>query len=819
MAINSYDLGGGSTVGVYRPYQRQAKDKNEEEETVDTTPENDPTSSTIGTIAGVADTVNNGAKLYEKYNGANINTSGVGDTSSEGNTDSVSSGQNVGKVETPELDYRYSITQETPTPSVDDSDFLNYVNEHYDNVRLQNLQNDFTEENPNAVTLNGVIQGKESPYRYTINNTGDKANIQLNGFRTDDGVVGARDLGDVGLDWWTARNVALPVLQYAAQYKSLDTKGRWIQSGKTLQKVMQGFAGKYEGTNIPAKTLLDEYYISNFVDIADMTTNWSNRSDFNNAMAAANSAMNMIKNFGWEEYIGGKEGFSNAYDGLALLNFGNSLYQLTNNWDKMNDGEKTAATVQTMLTGMQAYDGGTSLIKAFAPAAEAATPAANAAGAASGAASAAPVTSSFVKSAASGGVGTTGGAASGTASGQLMTPATGVGEYTSATTGEAVTEGGMAEATLAESGQGGITSSAGNTAMNEGVVNAGTNTGANAGSSVASTVGGSLMAVLGAYSMYKGIEGMSQSFGYGTADSRKSSAIAGAGAGAGAAAVGIGSAIAMGASIGSSVPVIGTIIGAVVGAVVGVCTGSAKTGKSHEQRARDNWRQAYADAGVFSRSLKADNSGHSMAMQLADGSWYDVGIDGSGSRARMMDGTVKSFANPDLLTPADRHRIVNEKTGEARTLLPYNVDYTNALDFVGSLMMGGMIIPIGGSYQKNRTAEVPQMLGYMTNGITSNCGREFTLNNYQIMTANAKTMYAKIGITNKYQMINCASDAYFQGKLSKADYYNMLLSSNLIYDENGFQQAQGLMANSGKAGMGTSDAATGNATAPENTGE
>ena len=799
MAINSYNLGGASTVGIYRPYQKPAK--NEEEETVDTTPANNPSDSKLGTVAGVATTADNGAKLYERYNGANIDTSGVEDTSlSEENSDSISSGQNVRNFETPEFDYRYNITQETPNVSVDNDEFLTYVNEHMDNVRLQNLQNDFTDENPNAVTLNGVIQGRENSFRYTVNNAGDKANVQLNGFRTDDGVVGARNLGDVGLDWWTARNVALPVLQYAAQYKQLDTKGKWIQSGKTLQKVMQGFAGRYEGTNVPVKTLLDEYYISNFVDIADMTTNWSNRSDFNNALTAANSAMNMIKNFGWEDYIGGKEGFSNAYDGLALLNFGNSLYQLTNNWDKMNDGEKTAATVQTMLTGMQAYDGGTSLIKAFAPAAEAATPAANAAGAASG--------STY---------GSVTGTTSNAASGQLMTPATGVGEYTSATTGEAVTEGGMAEATLAESGQGTITTSSGNAAMNEGVV--GANAGTNTGSSVASTVGGSLMAVLGAYSMYKGIEGMAQSFGYGTAASRKASAISGAGAGAGAAAVGIGSAIAMGASIGSSVPVVGTIIGAVVGAVVGLATGSAKTGKSHEQRARDNWRQAYADAGVFSRSMKADGSGHSMAMQLADGRWYDVGIDGSGSRARMMDGSVKSFANPDLLTPADRHRIVNEKTGEARTLLPYNVDYTNALDFVGSLMMGGMVIPIGGSYQKNRTAEVPQMLGYMTNGITSNCGRDFSIQNYQIMADNAKALYSRIGITNKTQMINCASDAYFQGKLSKADYYNMLLSSNLIYDDNGYQQAQGLMANSGKAGMGKIDNTTGNAAAPENTGE
>ena len=776
MAINAYNLGGGPTVGIYRAYQKPAKNK--EEETVDTTPANKPSDSTIGTIAGVATTADNGAKLYERYNGANIDTSGVGETSFSDNRDSITSGQNVGDFETPAFDYRYNITQETPTPSVDDSDFLSYVNEHYDNLGLQNSQNNLISDNPNSVTLDGVIKGTQSPYNYKVNDTGDKARITIPGFRTEDGVVGARDLGDVGLDWWTARNVALPVLQYAAQYKQLDTKGKWIQSGKTLQKIMQGFAGKYEGTNVPAKTVLDDYYISNFVDIADMTTNWTNRSDFNNALTASNAALNMIKNFGWEEYLGGKDVYSNTYDGLAMLNFGSSLYQLTNNWDKLNDAERTAASVQTMLAGMQAYDGGTSLIKAFSSAADVATPAANAAGAAKALSVPTAEAEEFTTPA---------------FDAKLATDAP-------AMVGENF-EVPQFDARLA------------------GEVGAETS-----GGTVLSTVGTGLQAVMGAYSMYKGVEGLSNIFGNGSASNRKAGAMYGAATGAGAvAAVSAGSALAAsisaGALCGSAVPVVGTIIGAVVGAAIGIATSSAKTGKSHEQRARDNWRQTYADAGVFSRSMKADGSGHSMAMQLADGRWYDVGIDGSGSRARMMDGSEKSYANPDLLTASDRSRIVNGKTGEAKTLLPYNVDYTNALDFVGSLMMGGMIIPIGGSYQKNRSAEVPQMLGYMTNGITSNCGREFTLDNYNIMTANAKAMYAKIGITDKTQMINCASDAYYQGKLSKADYYNMLLSSNLIYDDNGYQQAQGLMANSGKAGMGKTDNTTGTVTAPENTGE
>lgn len=749
MAI--YDLGGASTVGIYNPYKKASK-KNTEEETVETTPENNPSSDTLGTVANVATTADNAAKLAERINGENITSSGVETTDSvlsgSSNRDSITSGKTVGDYDVPEFSYNYNSYQ--PTPSVDNDEFISYVKEHYDNLGLQTSQNSIMDEHPNAVTLNGVVSGRQSPYSYKISDDGSKASISLNGFRTDDGVVGEKSIGDVGLDWWTARNVALPVLQYAAQYQQLDTKGRWIQSGKTLQKIMQGFAGKYEGTNIPAKTILDDYYISNFVDIADMTTNWSDRSTFNNALTASNAALNMIKNFGWEEYIGGREGFSTAYDGLSMLNFGNSLYQLTNNWSKLNDGERTAATIQTMLAGMQAYDGGTSLIKAFSAAADVATPAANAAGA-SNALSAVGL------------------------EGDL--PAF---DWKMGT--DAATQG----------------------------------TTETAGASTLSMVGAGLTSVLGAYSMYKGIESMADSFGYGTADSRKAGSLSGAATGAGAVmavsgGMALASAIATGATIGSAVPVVGTVIGAVVGAAVGTVTGSVKSGKSHEQRARDNWRQAYTNAGVFSKATN-DDGHHSMAMQLADGSWYDVGVDGSGSRATFKGGEVKRFANPDMVTGGSK---VN-KQGE---LSPYDVDYTNALDFVGSLLMGGMIIPIGGSYQKNRSAEVPQMLGYMTNGITSNCGREFTLANYNIMAANARAMYSKIGITDKTGMINCVSDAYYQGKLSKADYYNMLLSANLMYDDNGYQQAQGLMANSGKAGMGVTDNSTGTASAPEATGE
>ena len=777
MAINIRNI--GPTVGFYNPLQqRQQKEDKKSADNIDSTPANNPNDSSIGTIANGTSAIINGKTLYDKFSGSNIPSSPTNE-----NKNGISTGNNIESSEQYQVTPKVSEPQDielSPDQYYEDNlfsyDFLEQQNNY---LQQTNDINDVTNSTQDGLNLKEIIETGSPTYSYKTKEN-NLINVRQRGFNTDNGVVGARDLGDIKLDWWTARNVALPVLQYAAQYQQLDSTNKWLQSGKTLQRIMQGFAGTYEGTNVPVKTALDNYYISNFVDLADMAHNWHNRTDFANAMTGVNSAMSLIKNLGLEEYMGGVDSFSKVYDGMAMINFGHSLYQLTNNWDKMNNAERTASAIQTMLVGMQAYDGGTSLIKAFSPAAQISTP---------------------------------------TSSPMLSAPVSGAGEYTSAISGTPVTSEGLTEANAYLAGEGQITTEAGNTAMNELAINEGskeiakdaakaggqTTSGVTAGSTAGVLTGGAT-AVLGAFSMYKGIEGMADSFGYGTADSRKAMSLSGAAAGAGAAGVTVGlsmasstiaSALGFGATIGSTVPVVGTIIGAVVGAAVGLAMGAVKSGKSKEQRARDNWRTVYTNAGIFTKS----NTDSSIGMQLADGSFYNVGIDGSGSRATDINGTVKSYANPNLIAGRDTKNA-------SKGLLPYNVDYTNALDFVGSLMVTGMVLPVGGSYQKNNTKEVPQMLGYMTNGITSNCGREFTKSNYNIMTSNVKALYTRMGITNKEQMINCVSDAYYQGKLSKSDYYNMITSSNLIYDDNGYQQAKALMKDSGKAGMGKTEVKT-----------
>jgi hypothetical protein len=77
--------------------------------------------------------------------------------------------------------------------------------------------------------------------------------------------------------------------------------------------------------------------------------------------------------------------------------------------------------------------------------------------------------------------------------------------------------------------------------------------------------------------------------------------------------------LAVGATIGSIVPGIGTAIGAVAGMVVGGLIGSITSGKHKDQKVRDAVRENLLSAGII------DNN---YSIGLADGSRYNVGIDG-----------------------------------------------------------------------------------------------------------------------------------------------------------------------------------------------
>lgn len=85
-------------------------------------------------------------------------------------------------------------------------------------------------------------------------------------------------------------------------------------------------------------------------------------------------------------------------------------------------------------------------------------------------------------------------------------------------------------------------------------------------------------------------------------------------------AAGATSGAAAGAAIGTMIaPGVGTAIGAALGSLVGGLLGSIKTGKHKDQVVRDQVRGALVERGILDSSFK---------IALADGSKYDVGIDG-----------------------------------------------------------------------------------------------------------------------------------------------------------------------------------------------
>lgn len=134
-----------------------------------------------------------------------------------------------------------------------------------------------------------------------------------------------------------------------------------------------------------------------------------------------------------------------------------------------------------------------------------------------------------------------------------------------------------------------------------------------------------------------------------------------------------------GAAIGSLfAPGIGTAIGAGIGGIVGAFSNLFSSGKSHDQKMRDGVRKMLLQQGIIDSNY---------TIGLADGSRYDIGIDG---RPRAEFGGRK----------------------------PYEVDFTNPLagDVVG--LVNPLANLIAGSDEKLSIA----FAGYFANAATSNAG-------------------------------------------------------------------------------------------------
>lgn len=566
-----------------------------------------------------------------------------------------------------------------------------------------------------------------------------------------DTVVGNYDLGNYSWNPIQAYSVASPIGTYLGNYKYYDTKNKIVQGTLALSNAYSNY---YNGAN----NFVDNYAIKEWGNLVDMSINWKDRNIMQNAIAGLNTITGLSNRYGYNSYLGGDGTVKGINDVLAMYTFGNSIYNLGKYWEDMSVGQKVGATVSTINSGIQAYEGLNSLSGMYTR------------------------LYSYINNAGNAGSLTGSAANTGSASttGSAVTTGSTTNATTGSTTGAASGETAGSSPYLQTAGRVVGAGAAGYSAYNYGKTMGQSDTESGIGGGVAAL--GSYygdpysMSAVFAYQSIKGFcdEGRS------TASNRKNGAAAGA---------------ASGAAIGSCCGPVGTVVGAVVGAVVGVVSQSGKFGRSREQFHRSLYRDSLTNIGIFERfdKLNEDEIDHGgkTFYQLADGSYYNVGADGSGSRAKDINGNVKKFYNPELIEERDKIRASGEMS-------PYNIDYTCNMDFTGSLLLAPLnALGLGGSNTRD-SGEYGQMLGYMTNAVTSNVGREFTKENFNKMVDNVKAGYERIGITNKMDALESIGVAYMMGRLTDDDYNSYKLALNMLYDNSGYNQAQTLMDQLGR---------------------
>lgn len=155
-----------------------------------------------------------------------------------------------------------------------------------------------------------------------------------------------------------------------------------------------------------------------------------------------------------------------------------------------------------------------------------------------------------------------------------------------------------------------------------------------------------------------------------------------------------------GAYIGSIIPGIGTVVGAVIGGVIGAIQGFCGSGKSKEQKARDQVRKFFKEHGVIDDKW---------CLTLADGSKFDIGKDG-GARLKNVDGTERKMHDIDSKNPL---------AGEAIAMLN----------------------PLGYAILGENTKLKDDFMAYFVNAATSNA------TTIEEVRKNALAIYAKFGMS------------------------------------------------------------------------
>lgn len=317
--------------------------------------------------------------------------------------------------------------------------------------------------------------------------------------------------------------------------------------------------------------------------------------------------------------------------------------------------------------------------------------------------------------------------------------------------------------------------------------NAGSGAGASAGAGGSSGVVGGLNAFAGAASIALGTQQVYNNWGEGGKKATIQGALGGTAIATGLYALGSGNpylaagiiaASALGANVESKTSKRGASAALLANPVTapfalladatilkGSLTAPFKSGKGEEQVARDSIRDHAKKIGL------ADDK---FAITLADGSKADVGADGSTD--------TRTVSNPGKWVG-----------GKAPSKLhAYDTDYTNDLDYTAGI--GGIALSRLTAGGKNQA--IDQFGSQLGNATLKNIGygKEFTPQNFATLMQNQRAAYAQSGIKSKADAYALADQAYKEGRIDATDLVAMQHSFNMMYDKNGYETAQKLMA-------------------------
>lgn len=213
---------------------------------------------------------------------------------------------------------------------------------------------------------------------------------------------------------------------------------------------------------------------------------------------------------------------------------------------------------------------------------------------------------------------------------------------------------------------------------------------------------------------------------------------------------------------------IGSTIGSIGGSIIGGLTGG-KSQASKETDARKSAIKQFESVGGL------DNGN----LVNPDGSVFNMHdqVTGEGSRP---------FTNPNLRSSTQQDRT---------TLNPYDIDYTNDMDYVSGMAGTTFARLIGGG--ANKTTD--QLGGAYGNAFLGKVGtgNQLTKDNFDTAMTNARAQYSKNGIKSKEDMQALANQLYAQGRITDFDHGVMNQTASMMFDNN-YNLAQTLMGGRGK---------------------